>query len=52
MSQLNLACHLKEITDKLALWPLDVWLTLFQVCWEYIMVLFIWKESVVVPVYG
>ena len=29
---------------------LDVWVTLFQVCWEYSIVPSIWKESVVVPV--
>ena len=28
----------------------DVWLNLFQVCWEYSIVPSIWKESTVIPV--
>ena len=28
----------------------DVWLNLFQVCWEFSIVLSVWKESIVVPV--
>ena len=28
----------------------DVWLNLFQVCWEYSIVPSVWKESTVIPV--
>lgn len=33
----------KMIADCLA----DVWLNLFQVCWEFSIVLLLWKESIV-----
>ena len=37
-------------TEIMANCLLDVWVTLFQVCWEYSIAPSIWKESVVVPV--